>query len=243
MICESVNPDDIIPVKRCNRCKEFKEISQFQKSQCWCKSCRKEYSNKISQEPKVKIDVKKCNHCKTIKSAVKFGKDKSKKDGLSAYCKECAKKADSKRKQTKIVSHKKCSYCGQIKQTSDFYQNKRSSDGVRSRCIDCCKKQNTERDYTKMLSYNGSQRAKKTGATPFWLTKEHLDQMKNLYARASKMSVELGIAHHVDHIHPLNGRNFSGLHVPWNLQILTEAENCSKGNRPPSEEIDFFWTI
>lgn len=35
-----------------------------------------------------------------------------------------------------------------------------------------------------------------------------------------------GIKHHVDHIHPISK---GGLHVPWNLQILTAEENIKKG--------------
>lgn len=44
-----------------------------------------------------------------------------------------------------------------------------------------------------------------------------------------KAQKRLGLS--VDHIMPLKGVNFSGLHVPWNLQLMPLSENIRKGNR------------
>lgn len=35
----------------------------------------------------------------------------------------------------------------------------------------------------------------------------------------------------VDHIIPLRGKNVSGLHIHTNLQIITDLDNSSKGNK------------
>lgn len=70
-----------------------------------------------------------------------------------------------------------------------------------------------------------------SNATPKWLTQEQLDYMKYLRKLASNLSKETGIPHEVDHIHPVRGKNFCGLHVPWNLRIITRQENMAKGNK------------
>jgi 5-methylcytosine-specific restriction endonuclease McrA len=71
---------------------------------------------------------------------------------------------------------------------------------------------------------NALRKARKLQATPKWLTKEQLEQMKQFYINCPE-------GYHVDHIHPLRGDGFSGLHVPWNLQYLLAIENLRKGNR------------
>lgn len=72
---------------------------------------------------------------------------------------------------------------------------------------------------------------KRTHATPPWLTKEHWAAMDRIYAKARHMTRTMGILYAVDHKHPINGKTISGLHVPWNLQILPQAENARKSNR------------
>jgi 5-methylcytosine-specific restriction endonuclease McrA len=72
---------------------------------------------------------------------------------------------------------------------------------------------------------------KRSRATPDWLSQDHWDAMDALYLQARAISQSTGVRHEVDHILPLNGKTVSGLHVPWNLQILTQSANVSKSNR------------
>lgn len=74
-------------------------------------------------------------------------------------------------------------------------------------------------------------RALKLKATPPWLTKYQRQQMRSLYEEAALCAKLAGIDHQVDHIQPLQGKDRCGLHVPWNLQIMTAFENASKGTK------------
>lgn len=73
--------------------------------------------------------------------------------------------------------------------------------------------------------------AQKIQATPSWLTPEHHAEILAIYKEAARLTKETGIPHHVDHIVPLRSKVVCGLHVPWNLQILTATENLRKGNK------------
>jgi 5-methylcytosine-specific restriction endonuclease McrA len=83
----------------------------------------------------------------------------------------------------------------------------------------------------KMNSIAMKRHAAKLKRTPAWLTDLHIQQIQMFYDVACSLKVEFGIEMAVDHIVPLQGKNVSGLHVPWNLQVITKSENSRKGNR------------
>jgi hypothetical protein len=68
---------------------------------------------------------------------------------------------------------------------------------------------------------------------PPWLTKEHWREMAGLYERAQQLTLATGVVHVVDHIWPLKGARSCGLHVPWNLQVVTHRFNIIKSRKEP----------
>lgn len=83
----------------------------------------------------------------------------------------------------------------------------------------------------KIAAYAAKRRSAKAERTPAWLSVEQHEAILKFYIDAADMSVATGILHHVDHIVPLRGKTVSGLHVPWNMQILTATDNLKKNNR------------
>lgn len=77
-------------------------------------------------------------------------------------------------------------------------------------------------------SYNAARKAALIAATPKW---SNFDEIKSVYARAHRTTVLTGNKHVVDHIVPLVSKRVCGLHVPENLRVISEHDNCVKGNR------------
>lgn len=79
--------------------------------------------------------------------------------------------------------------------------------------------------------YGANRKERIRRATPAWLSPAHRKEIKEIYEAAGYVSLITGEPYQVDHIVPLLGKIVCGLHVPWNLQVLTASENASKGNR------------
>jgi hypothetical protein len=84
-------------------------------------------------------------------------------------------------------------------------------------------------DVYKALS--SFRRKRNQQATPKWLTYIQKKEIRSLYIIAQTSTKITGVKYVVDHIVPLVGDTVCGLHVPWNLQIMTQEDNLLKSNK------------
>lgn len=76
-----------------------------------------------------------------------------------------------------------------------------------------------------------ARRRKHRNATPKWLSRKQKSEIRQLYQIAITMTQTTGEQYVVDHIVPLRGEEVCGLHVPWNLRVITQDENLKKSNK------------
>lgn len=91
------------------------------------------------------------------------------------------------------------------------------------------RKENIDKIRATRTAHGASYRAKKSNATPVWLTKEDRAEMRTIFKERERLSHLHGKEYHVDHILPLNSKLVCGLHVPWNLRIICKMDNLYKG--------------
>ncbi len=185
--------------------------------------------------------MKVCSKCKNLKDATDFNKCARSSDGLFSWCRDCTK-AMTRARYKQDPDY----WLSRTKKWTEL--NRERSRVIKQRYVkanperDLAQKQkwrreNLEKD--RQVKNNWSKnnraycntnlaeyRARKLHATPSWAEPE---LMELVYAEAKYRGL------HVDHIVPLRGDTVCGLHVYYNMQLLTQAENAQKRNIWPYE--------
>lgn len=81
----------------------------------------------------------------------------------------------------------------------------------------------------RVLANKAKYRASKIDRTPQWLDGIQKLEIDTAYLYCAALR-KIGVFAEVDHIVPLQGECVSGLHVPWNLQVIHQSENRLKSN-------------
>lgn len=188
-----------------------------------------------------------CTKCKGLPQPLtSYAKKKQSKDGYNQQCKACCKlyrkvyrhlnldkvrsyaaaykqkhpekvvissRIRYQRKREEILSHQK-----------QFYIDNKDKIAIRNENY---RKQNLAAANAKLAKY----RCSLVMATPSWLTDADKAAILSIYQHSIQLTKDTGIPHEVDHIVPLQGKTVRGLHVPWNLQVLTKQHNRIKGRK------------
>jgi hypothetical protein len=213
-------------MKTCKNCSKTEEEILFPNNRFICVSC-------VKQE---KRDYYIKNRKKTLEKATiyrEINRDKLKVKAAE-YRKNNPEKLRQIQKRGRVKNKEK------IKKRQAKYYRKNKKKLIKNQTlyyvinknrIAIVNKIRYENDKSTFLERSAFRRAALLKATPTWLTKEQRKEIRQIYKKAKELSHVTGIVYEIDHIIPLQGEEVCGLHVPWNLQIITFAENRSKSNK------------
>lgn len=186
--------------------------------------------------------MKACTKCGETKPLDQFNRNKRAPGGYHRRCRPCnaedrAPRREKERKRQMETYY--ADHAGSIERQRRYQSENRDKYRAAAKkwrnenplmmrvCKDIWDSKNKHKNAASAKRYYTRKRQR----CPVWLTQEHHDQIERFYWAARWLTDQSGVEHEVDHIVPLHGENVCGLHVPWNLQILTATENASKGNR------------
>lgn len=172
--------------------------------------------------------LKVCSKCELIKAITEFHTRRASLDGLAYKCRPCVKQACREWRQENPGAFKK------------WRSRNAEHERLRGRRYREANKDRVTSNYARWAKENkhkvnalvAKRIARKLQATPSWA--DHA-AIRAIYEKAARLTAETGVKHEVDHIYPLRGKLVCGLHCEANLQVLTESQNLSKGNKMPDQ--------
>jgi len=184
-------------------------------------------------------EVKACTKCKIVKPYNKFSPAKKHSTGHTSRCKDCKNvdlalyyRSEEGNKERKVAFKK---YGTSVAGKNSFFKRRKKYETTPKGKL---AKKKWDKKYTttpkgRIIANiaKAKYRSNKIYAIPKGLKESDFELIRMYYQLANYMTEVTGIPHEVDHIIPLQGKNICGLHVPWNLRVITKSENCTKGNR------------
>jgi len=192
------------------------------------------------------LTCKVCSKCSLVFPISFFTRRKDSPDGYRNDCKKCRSKQHlqwSSKNREKINKRQRENYPKYkdkiLKRQKEYYSQNRERKlaiGRKSYIKNITKrkasnKRNYQNNKKEYYARSAQRRVLKLQATPSWLTNRQLEDIKEIYRDAYNCRWLNEEPLHVDHIVPVNSELVCGLHVSWNLQILTASENLKKSNK------------
>ena len=170
--------------------------------------------------------LKHCRRCESEKSQNQFSKNKNQKDGLSSWCKSCYKEyytqylaKNRNKNKEKCLKWHRANRTYAVKRMQVYYSNNRE------RNSELCREWR-EKNSERACFFSAKHRTAKLNQTvPLNNAQQVEIEYMYLYNKIMPGNWD------VDHIIPLQGESVRGLHVPWNLQVISAADNRRKKNK------------
>lgn len=176
-----------------------------------------------------------CKGCGLLLSLSCFNKHSTTVDGFRAKCKECRrlehieyrnKNPERIRELYRKASKKKRKNRPCAEKQKLWYRKDVESGKARAR-----QKRWYTQNKDKVRNNWALRRANKKNASPKWLSGRDKEKIRELHQICLMFQIYTGQNYHVDHIVPLTHERICGLHVPWNLSVLSGWDNQSKSNK------------
>lgn len=216
----------------CPRCDQTKPLSEFpidKRRTCGhsapCKSCTRERSKAWYAKNKEKKDAQSRAWAMANPEKMKGYLTKS-KDKHPDAGRQRVRKSYQKHREKRLAEDKTRREANKeiylLRERASYAKHKEARAERFKRWAD--------KNKSKIAAYAAERRAARRQSTPPWLTDAHYAAIFDWYKSAEIMEQITGYKWHVDHIVPLRGKTVSGLHVPWNMQVLPATENLKKHN-------------
>lgn len=199
------------------------------------------------------MENKTCTKCLQTKTVDLFYKRSDQPGKYASHCKACKRAEDNAHNALPEIKQKRKEYSKKLRSTPEFKakesvykynynrlpevkERKKLKQRIRRSNPNVIAKERLwDSAYAKLHPEKFAMKTRKRkiaklNRTPFWLNDGQNFEMECIYKYCAALR-SIGLDYQVDHIVPLQGRTVSGLHVPWNLQVITGSENASKGNR------------